>query len=407
MRSRLSFPILVNYINLISVLCLVFLFISSGFKFDRIALIVFFVSYIIEIFTDKKIQNFKLNKTTIYFLIMLFFFVLAILYIPFENGSNYTNLLLEKRTSLLAFGIVGLLGVNHLYNLKFFLYTFVFTSVITIIYILFKADIYTFIANANRAELFAATRIKYVNGHMIFNFYMNISILSIWVLLKNYSGKFIFLYYGLLISALLIIVTVLYHTDGRSGFTASILIMLSIAFYEIISRKRIIGIVFLFIIPIIIMFVAGNHKRMSENAIKSEPRIFLWKSGLNVVAERPIIGHGINDAQVAFDGSRKKYQDVTFESYTANLKHVDCHNQYIQTTMEFGIIGLSILLFLYIYPAFVVDKEMRLFSILVLALCMYQSVFDMFATGSFSFIFAFLMLMLLRSYLPKADTELS
>lgn len=406
MKNKLSFPLIINFINLVSALCLILGFIYSDFKFDRIVLIVFFGTYLIEIFTDKKIQHFNFSKVSIYFIVMLLFFSLSFLYMPFENGSNYTKLLIEKRLPLLAFGIVGLLGVNHLYKLQYFLYAFIFTSISTIIYIALKADIVALITQANRADLFAFTRIEYVNGHMIFNFYMNISIICIWFLLREYRKKFIFLYLGLLISVLLIIVTVLLNTDGRSGFTAGLLILLSIVFYEIISRKKIIGVVFLCVVPLIIMYVAGNHKRMTEHALKSEPRIFLWKSGVNVASERPFSGFGINDAQVAFDIERKKNQDAAFESYTSNLKHVDCHNQYIQTLMEFGIPGFLILLFLYLYPIFVVDSSYRIITTLISALCMYQSVFDMFATGSFSFIFVFLMLILLRSNNIQSNSEL-
>ncbi len=402
MKHKLTFAFIVNFINLTSAICLIYGFIASDFHFDRIALLVFFVSYIIEIFTDRKIEKFSITKTSVYFLVMLFFFILAFIYMPFENGVNYTNIILEKRLPLIAFGIVGLLGVNRLYRLNYFLYAFVFTSITTIFYLIHKVNLHEFIFNPNRAELFTFARIEHINGHMIFNFYLNISILAVWFMLRSSWRKLSFWLIGLHLLALLITVGILMISEGRSGFTAGILLMLSIILYELFSRKKLIGIVFLFIVPIVFIVVVGSHKRITDGSLKEGPRIFLWKSGLNVFLERPITGHGINDAQVAFDVQRKLNQTAAFESYSANLKYVDCHNQYIQTGMEFGIFGLLILLFLYIYPAFIVDMSIRIFTLFVSALCIYQSVFDMFITGSFSFIFVFLMLILLRDNTIKS-----
>ncbi len=397
MQQKYTFPIIINYINLISALSLILGFMFSDFSFDRIVLIVFFATYIIEIFTDKKIQNFKFDKKAIYFLVMLFFFLLAFIYTLFENSTEYTQLLIEKRLSLFVFSIVGLLGFNHLFKLKYFLYAFVFTSLITIIYVVLRVNISDFIMLPNRAELFTAMRVEYVNGHMIFDFYLNIALLSGWVLLKMNWNKMSFWYHVFMIAILIFILTILSLTEGRSGFTAGVLLFISLISYEVIRRQKAIGYVFLLIVPLISVYIIKSHNRMSVNELKGEPRIFLWQSGLNVFSNNPVFGLGISDAQVAFDVERVKNQGDEFKIYTSNFKHVDCHNQYIQTLMEFGIFGLIILLFLYTFPAFIADRSNQIFSIFALTLCAYQSVFDMFATGSFSFIFAFLMVLMLRS----------
>ena len=59
------------------------------------------------------------------------------------------------------------------------------------------------------------------------------------------------------------------------------------------------------------------------------------------------------------------------------------------------MIGLVILLFLYSYPVFIVNKNRQLFSFLILLLCAYQSVFDMFITGQFSSLFGILVVLIL------------
>jgi O-antigen ligase len=201
----------------------------------------------------------------------------------------------------------------------------------------------------------------------------------------------------LFITTTTLILGVLSLTEGRSGFTASVLLLLCFVFYELINRRKLLGIVFAFILPLIFVGIVSNQRRMSESMLQGEPRIFLWKSGWNVLSEKPLLGYGINDAQIAFDAERIKNQDATYEVYASRFNHTDSHNQYIQTTMEFGIFGLLILLFLYIFPLFITDRRRKIFAIFTLALCAYQSVFDMFITGPFSLIFCILTIMILRS----------
>ena len=121
---------------------------------------------------------------------------------------------------------------------------------------------------------------------------------------------------------------------------------------------------------------------------------FLWQSAVSVIKESPVWGVGISDAQEKFDLARPKYQTEEYRLRWIDSK-IDSHSQYLQTTMEFGIFGLLILLFLYAYPVFIAENNRKLFSFFILFLCAYQSVFDMFITGPFSAIFGILMILVL------------
>ena len=132
-----------------------------------------------------------------------------------------------------------------------------------------------------------------------------------------------------------------------------------------------------------------------QESLKAEPRIFLWESALSVIKEKPIFGYGISDAQEHFDIARTKFQTDEYRENWKAHNLLDSHNQYLQTTMEHGIIGLIILLYIYIYPVFLADRNRKLFSFLLLFLCAYQSTFDMFITGKFSAIFCILVILIL------------
>jgi O-antigen ligase len=392
MKQAIKF---LNYLNLISALCLVATSIYY-YPVQRMAFYLFFSTYFIEIFLEQKWKNLKLDKKSIYFILLGLFFMLAIIYLPFETSRKYTVLLLEKRLPLLGFAIVGLLGVNKTYRLNYFLNTFIISSIVAILYlVLYRIGLTAFATDPLRADLFTVTRMQYVNSHMGFNFYLNVSIICIWYILTRSWRTTVWWKNYLYIAALTIILYFLSISEGRSGFIVGILLALSFVFFEIWKRRKTMGIVIGFMIPFILIGLASTHKRMSEKSLETEPRLFLWKSASSVIREKPILGYGISDAQEHFDVARAKYETVEFREGWKTYSHLDCHDQYLQTTMEFGVIGLIFLFLIFLYPIFIAKKNQRLFSVMLIALCAYQSTFDMFLTGPFATLFCIIALMIL------------
>jgi len=393
---RLRLIQVVNYFNFISCLLLTAISIFY-FPIQKVGFILFFISYFLEVLLEKKWERIQFDKKNFYFLVMIFFFLLAIFHYPFEQSSKYFGYLTIKRLSIFGFAAVGIMGVNDKFKLNYFLNTLIITSIVIIGYLVFiRIGLLEFIRNPLREDIFTNERILYVNSHMMFNFYLNISIISIWYILTRSWKRTIWWKRYLYVSALTIIFGTLSITEGRSGFIVGIFIMLFFIFFEIWKRKKVAGIIIGLLIPFLIIDVAGHHKRISEKAIETEPRLFLWKSAVSVIKEKPIFGYGITDAQLQFDLARAKYQTEEFRLGWIKSPRLDSHSQYLQTTMEYGIIGLLILLFIYVYPVFLADKNRKIFSFLLMFLCAYQSVFDMFITGQFSAIFGILIILILR-----------
>jgi len=386
---------LINYINLFSCILLVATSIYY-YPAQKIAFILFFGSFIIELFSDQKWRKIKFDRRTFYFTIMFLFFLLALIYYPFDPSKKYFFGLLSKRLSVLGFAGVGFFGLNDKYKLSYFLNTLIISSVVAILYLIFyRIGIVSFILNPDRATVFTEQRILYVNSHMAFNFYLNISIVSIWFILTQSWRRTIWWKRYLYIGALTIDFGLLAISEGRSGFLAGIFVMFIFIFFEIWKRKKSMGIIIGLLFPFFLFGVASLHKRMSEKMLEGEPRLFLWESAVSVIKDKPIAGYGISSAQEHFDVAREKYQTEEFRLEGMKSYRLDAHDQYLQTTMEFGLIGLLILLFLYVFPIFIVEKNRKLFSFLILLLCAYQSVFDMFITGQFSSLFGILIVLIL------------
>jgi len=386
---------IINYINLFSCILLVATSIYY-YPVQKLAFWFFFSSYIIEIFSDQKWRKIKINRKTIYFTIMFFFFLFAFIYYPFDPSKKYFFGLLSKRLSILGFAGVGFFGLNDRYKLSYFLNTLIISSVVAILYLIFyRIGFISFILNPDHAKVFTEQRILYVNSHMVFNFYLNISIVSIWFILTQSWNRTKWWKRYLYIGALTIDFGILAISEGRSGFLAGIFVMFIFIFFEIWKRKKTMGIIIGLLFPFFLFSVASLHKRMSEKILEGEPRLFLWESAISVIKDKPIAGYGISSAQEHFDIARVKYQTEEFRLDVKKSYRLDAHDQYLQTTMEFGLIGLLILLFLYVYPIFIVEKNRKLFSLLLLLLCAYQSVFDMFITGQFSSLFGILVVLIL------------
>ncbi|NDP22687.1 MAG: O-antigen ligase family protein [Paludibacter sp.] len=388
----------INYINLFSALVLTASTIFTFSIFMRVGLFVFFISYIIEVFLEKKWVGFKLDKKRIYFLIMLIFFLLAPLSILFDDSPIYFKFLFERRLALLGFSIIGLFGLNEKYNIKYFFQTVILISLIAVSYLLFwKVGIYEFVSNPNRAEIFNLARIQYIHGHMMFNFYLNISLIGIWYVFSNYWNKISPFKFALYSSIVLLFIYILFISEGRTGFTEATLLIVSFVFIQIWKKKRKFAIGLVLIIPVILFGLFSHHKRMSQKELQTEPRIFLWQSAMSLIKEKPVFGFGISNAQEEFDIERTKFQTEEFRIWSSDQKHLDSHNQFLQTTLEFGLFGLILLIIIYVFPIFIVERKKLLLTLMIVGLCLYHSIFDMFLTGQFGLIFCILISLLILS----------
>lgn len=393
-------------VHVINLLCGLFLMASLPFYFPKqqLALTLFFVSYIVEFLVDMKWRQIQISATTWYFIGILLFFTMGFLYYPFEDSHTYFHNLTERRLALFGFAIIGIFGYNSLYKLSYFLHTIIISSTLLILYlIIYHIGLPEFLTNENRYDLFTQARIAYVNSHMAFNLYLNIALASVWYLAVtrfkelHWSVKTI---YGF---SILLIISTLLMSEGRSGFIAAMGLSAIIVIRKIWLTKKIVAIGASVFIVIGMVFAVLQHERMSEKMIEQEPRLFLWtKVALPIIQEKPILGHGLSDGQTQIDSVRQgKQSKILYELWKTN-KRVDVHNQFLQTTIEFGLIGLVLLLAIYYYPIRLVNRSRMTLLLLGLFLFSWQSLFDTFITGQFAIIFGFFITLLLT--VPKSES---
>ena len=370
---------LINLINLIS--C-IFLTVSSLYytKFQQIGFYVFSISYVLEIFVDKKWKNFQLDKAKIYYLGLLLFFLLIFIYHPFENSNKYFNLLVEYRLALFGFAIVGFFGVNKLYKVNYFANAFILSSVLAMLYIICGVGVIDFITNPLRADLVALFRNEHINSHIVFNSYLNLSLVCSWYLIVYTKTKFNTLRIISYLFSSIFFIYFLIISDGRIGVVLCAMILTSLCIYHLWKFNKLILSAFILIAPFILWGIISNHKRMSRDEVFNDPRVFIWRAAEEVVKKQPIIGFGASRAQEEFDASLYIYETKEFRDSWKETKIMHCHNQFIQTYMEFGFIGIILLLGLITGPIILTDPNRRLFAILLLFVFVAQFMTDIVIT---------------------------
>jgi len=81
---------------------------------------------------------------------------------------------------------------------------------------------------------------------------------------------------------------------------------------------------------------------LSKKWGEKQMRHLIWKSSMELIGEKPLIGFGTGDAQDKLQEvyKRNEYISLTYFKKT----RFNAHNQFLETTIALGIIGLSILL---------------------------------------------------------------
>jgi len=383
----------INYINLIS--C-IFLAASAIYytRFQQIGFYVFFTSYFFEIFLDKKWKNFHIDKSKIYYFILLLFFFLIFIYHPFENSNKYFYRLAELRLALFAFGVVGFLGVNKLFKVSYFANTFVLSSLIAILYIIWGIGPKEFILDPLRSNLVTLFRIDHINSHIVFNSYMNISLVCCWYLIFRTKTRFNVLRIIFYVITGASFTYFLVTSEGRIGIAICTGLLFYIASYQLWKIHKLLALIFIVVAPFIVWGVLSNHKRMSETEILNDPRTFIWKASTEVIKKQPIIGYGASRAQEEFDATLYRYETKVFREQWKTTKIMHCHNQFVQTYMEFGIIGIILLLGLISGPIMLTEPKRRIFAALLMFVFVSQFMTDIVITfQGFPVIFGILTLM--------------
>lgn len=378
-----------NIVNLVSALLAIVLCVFPYGKPQNITLYVFFISFGLEFLLEKKWRDFKRTRYSWMYAAFLTFFAMILLWMPFEDHTDYTAKIIEYRLPFLAFGVIGLFGLNKFHKMKYYAFTFITWSVAMILYILFykmglyhlsydgtalipfdeyKFDGFMYMINDIKpSQYFAAMRTFSFTSHFIFDFILNLGLISCFYLIlrnplkRKWQRVAAYVFIGI---SFAILFTTLLFSDGRSGMLACFAITAIGFLYILWKKSKIAAIIGALAIGCIGFFALADHEKVNGKDINNDPRTIVWKHSVKLIKEKPVLGFGAGDASYAIMDELSASQDVLDTHDQSLLENLEARriicahslSQILQTTLEFGFLGLAIILII-IFAPFIIVKS--------------------------------------------------
>jgi len=207
---------------------------------------------------------------------------------------------------------------------------------------------------------------------------------------------------------------ILYLAESKAGLIATFVLILFFLFKVLFHQNRKLSLAIIIIFAItassIIVLVPRFKTLLSttlnyeivfqhpEKVVESTAlRLLAWNASIDVISEHPIIGVGAGDIKDELAVVYKK------NNYVKPLEmKMNCHNQYIETTVGQGIIGLAVLIFMLM--ALFINKNHKflsqLFGVIIAVNILFESMFNVQA-GVVFFVFIYSMILSSKIYKPK------
>ncbi len=393
----LTFAQVITYLQLFSLWLLVFAMPFRIGKYTRllptIAMSLAIVCYFAEYIINKRWKDFQWTRNSwLYVAMIAFYLFIFIWHLGTLSSSRLFSRIAEQRIPFLLCGIIGLLGFNSKVRLRHIAYVFTLSSIILSLYVILWGVGWKFftLPFTEQARTFWEARSIMINSHMVFNLYLNTSLICIFYLLHR--EIFVRKIRILLFLAAGWIYYIICLTEGRIGLTTAFLlggIYIIIYLYRISKTKACL---------LLLAYIVGGvllltmKPRLQRDKVFKDPRIVIWKASWHTVQEHSIVGQGVYDARMSF--IKNATQDIAQldKNDPMNIpalrylegrvigdeRRVHPHNAFLETWSEFGLIGLFTLLFLFIYPIILAPKQTRIYVIMIVACFGLQYTFDVF-----------------------------
>ena len=344
-------------------------------------IILFVVSSISNFIIFK--NKFRLNKARLFLMIFYLFLLIGLSWTENKSAGFFD---LEVKFSLFLFPLVfSLLDVSQVFIIKI-----IKSLTLGILLFFCIATFHSFSAYLESnssvwAHHFLYTRLSFYIHPSYMSMYIVIAMALILYFIKNTIYVFTSKKLTWLILVLLFIIN--FMVLSKVGVIVSVLLFVyHIIVWVKVSKKYFLG--FFGIAILVTLFFISYLKveyvsqRVDELANvftgKSEVlknkssgiRVEIWKQGLVLVKNQPILGYGTGDVK-----------DVLVESYILNqteeaiIGDYNAHNQFLQLLISGGFV-LLLLMFLSFYFGFKTNKMFLVFSLLILPYMFVESILE-------------------------------
>lgn len=368
------------------------LFMQDFFKVPLTGgIIIIGLSWIFSFSFKEKLQRFIKSPVAIAFVLLYLLHLLSIFYT--ENSSEgWNDLRLKISFLLLPF---FMMTVQFIYNeqrifiLKFFAVLMMLMALTDLTHAFLE-----YLVSGNQ-ETFYYIHLPYLLAskvHYVAWYYSFAIFISIYHLISSQSNR-AFWFLGLLILLFSLILL------SSRAFILAFIVVFILTFLKWfktakVSRlmwTKILSIAALFMLSLV--FIPSINLRLNDTVVElqkmfgydtpkqTNPRVFIWRHGADLISKNAIFGFGVGDAKGELSVALESC-DAMFWNGERNVpiqkKNYNFHNQFMQTWAEVGIFGFLILLFIMIHP-FLLKNSHPLFLIfigLTFIGCLTESMFE-------------------------------
>ena len=322
------------------------------------------LTWLLEGNFEQKVSNIFAETKRAKALMFMVIYILYILGMVYSNNFAYGYFDLEVKMSLIIFPVLMATFPKPLLEKEVaqrVLWAFVYGMIVSMLFCYGQA-IYNYVISGNPLTFYYARLSPLIHpSYLAMYAGFAFTIVLSFILEGVIKGVRRFLAYFLL-SILVIFIVML---SSKAGVISIIMLVVLFAIYMTLMRKKVFSGLLtggLFIAVFLIFFQllpkSAERFRQSRDTLENSDtvegeqfsstrdRILIWWHSFEITNEHFLIGVGTGDVK---DFLLSKYEEKGMEH--ARELSLNAHNQYLQTMIALGIIGLIILLLNFILPA--------------------------------------------------------
>ncbi len=357
-----------------------FLFISfQNIKYSLAGLI--FISLFTIQYGKIKIKTLKYTIP----LLVLFFVNIISLFYSDNIGLGFRTI--DTQLSLLLLPILISFDSEFYFNnkqkiIKGFIIASIIAILVFIILFIQSGNIHRLINSLEKYNLFAVIRwYNVINSQH--PTYISLSFLfSIILIIHSYNKEDKCFFIVLKLIGILVILIAIFLLNSRAILLSTFFVFIYYTIKFLAEHKRIYIYISLILLLSVFSYIIVNsrfHKNIeqieqgvsTENYEKVDIRISLWKDAYIMWKEKPLFGYGIGDAKIKLIDVHKN-RDIKI----AFKERYNCHNQFLETATQTGVVGLIVLLLVFAIPFYQAIKKKQELLFLFLSICFINFLFE-------------------------------
>jgi O-antigen ligase len=393
-----------KYKSLIQYIFAAFLFSIALFpKLIVLLLILLVLAWISEGGFKEKFSFIAENKI---FLVLPSIFLLYLLGMIYTENTSYGWTKMETRLGLflIPLSMPTLWSLEFKNKSKFYTKAYILGISLAMIFChtrsitLFSYELYCrehriILEDYPYTNYFFSSHLSYFMHYGYFSMYVNIAIILLLEHIrefKNILSKNKLILYFSLIFFLSIFVLMLY---SKAGIISMFLIFIAFGIHMAYIYKKAKYLAYMLLSMSLLFYLLYNYIPHTNERIKgmldgfeesnldpnstesTQSRIFAWKAATELIKAQPIFGYGSGDSN---DVLLKKYAERGYNGVLEN--ELNAHNQFFQTHLSIGILGVILMLVFFIYLLIVALKlksfPVFIFSIIGFLVLLFESYFE-------------------------------